>query len=150
MPRHNKIYAGPFTEPTPQVRELPAAASTLPGSLLVINAGKFALAGDTSTGKIFVAQDNYLVGKGVDDAIPADQVLIGMNMLDEQFFNLRFATGVNIALGAAIGPGANGKAALAAAGDQVIGYAEEAYNNTSGSDQLVRVRACAAHRLPAA
>lgn len=150
MARYNKIYAGPFTENTPQVQELPADATTLPGCAVVISSGKFALASATTVGKVFVAQDNYLTGKGVDDAIAADNRVIGMEMLDEQLFNVRVPTATNVTRGAALTTGADGKWVLAAAGRQVYAYAEEAYNNTSGSDQLVRVRAASGYRLPAA
>jgi len=149
MARYNKIYAGPVSENLPQVQEAPAAAAIMPGCLIVRTGGNFALATDTTTGKMFVAQDNYLIGGGVDDAYSPDETTIGMEMLDEQFFYLRFPSGVNVALDAPISTGASGKAAVAAAGDFVIGYAEEAYNNTSGQDQLVRVRAAKGHVLPA-
>jgi len=150
MARYNTIYAGPTTEVRPQVQEAPAAdADILPGNLIVRTGGEFDNAGAATTGRIFVAQDNYLTMKDVDTAYTTGDVVMGMEMLDEQFFNLRFPTGVNVTLDAAIAPGADGKCALAAAGDLVIGYAEEAYNNTSGADQLVRVRAAKMHLLPA-
>lgn len=151
MARYNTVYAGPATEVRPQVQEAPAAdADILPGNLIVRTGGEFDNAGAATTGKIFVAQDNYLTGKGVDDAYAEGETVIGMEMLDEQFFNLRFPTGTNVTLDAAITPGANGKAALASTSDLVIGYAEEAYNNTSGSDQLVRVRAAKGYLTAAA
>lgn len=149
MARYHKIFAGPFTEATPQVQELPADAATLPGCAVVMTAGEFALASATTVGKIFVAQDNYLTMKGVDDAIPAGEVVIGMEMLDEQFFNVRVPTGTNVARGAALTTGAGGKWVLSAAGRQVYAYAEEAYNNNTGADQLVRVRAATGYRQPA-
>lgn len=150
MARYNVIYAGPTTEVRPQVQELPAAASTLPGCAVVINAGTFALAGAATTGKVFLAQDNYLTCKGVDDAYGADETTIGMEMLDEQFFNVRVPTGVNVTRGAALSTVANGKWGLATDGRPVYAYAEEAFNNTTGADQLVRVRAAKGYLLPAA
>lgn len=151
MPRYNKIYAGPFTQPTPQVVERLAAVSLLPGQIVYINASnKFALANATTTGKLYVVQDNYLAMKGVDDPITADNTAIGMELLDDQLFNVRVPTGVNVAMNAALGTDANGKLILATgAGKQVVGFADEAYNNTSGADQLVRIRAAATHRLTA-
>lgn len=151
MARHNKIYAGPFTEATPQVREALANVAILPGSFISLNAqAQFILAAAGGAAKVYVAQDNYLTMKGVDVAYTAGELAIGMEMLDEQFFNVRFPTGVNIALDAPITVGANGKGALAVAGNVVVGYAEEAYNNTSGTDQLVRVRASKGRTVPAA
>lgn len=150
MARYNKIYAGPVTEVTPQVQELPAAASTLPGCLIVAASEEFALAGAATTGKVFVAQDNYFAQLGVDDAWAEGDTMIGMEMLDEQFFNVRVATGNNVVKGAALSPAANGLVALSGEGDKVIAYAEEAYNNTSGTSQLVRVRAAKGYLTAAA
>jgi len=66
-------------------------------------------------------------------------------MLDEQFFNVRVPTGTNVAKGAELTTNATGHFVLTAAGDRIIAIAEEAYNNTTGSDQLVRVRAAKGH-----
>lgn len=151
MARYNKIFAGPFTEATPQVREAPAAAAITPGQLIVLSNGKFTPAGAATTGKVYVAQDNYLVMGGVDDAYAVDDTVIGMELLDEQFFNVRVATATNVAQDAALVPGAAGALVLAAAGaKQVVAFAEEAFNNTSGSAQLVRVRAAKGYLTAAA
>lgn len=151
MARYNKIYAGPATETMPQVRELPAAdANIVPGNLLVINAGEFTRAGATAGGQLWLAQDNYLAMKGPDDAYAKGDVVIGMQMLPQQLFNARVATGNNVTVGAALTTAANGALALAGDEDFVVAHAEEAYNNTSGSAQLVRVRAATGYYTPAA
>lgn len=141
MPRFNKIFAGPVTENTPQVQERLCAAAILPGTALVESGDSFAQAGANSNAKLYVAQDNYLALKGVDDAWLANDRIIGMEMLDEQFFNVRVPTGTNVARGAGLTTNAAGKFVLAATGNRIVAFAEEAYNNTSGADQLVRVRA---------
>ncbi|MBB3144928.1 hypothetical protein FHS21_001329 [Phyllobacterium trifolii] len=140
MARYNKIYAGPFTEATPQVQERICAAAVLPGTALVDSGANFAQAGAASNLRIYIAQDNYLTMKGVDDAWAAGDRVIGMEMLDEQFFNVRVPTATNVARGAALTTNASGKFVLATTGNRIIAFAEEAYNNTSGSDQLVRAR----------
>lgn len=151
MARYNKIFAGPATEVTPQVRELPAAdGNIVPGNLLVINSGEFTRAGASAGGKLWVAQDNYLAMKGTDDAYAEDDVVIGMEMLPGQLFNARVATGNNVAVGSALTTAANGALALAGDEDFVVAHAEEAFNNTSGSAQLVRVRAAVGYYTPAA
>lgn len=151
MARFNKIFAGPVTQVTPQVREAPAATAITPGQLIVLSSGEFTPAGATTVGKVWIAQDNYLAMKGVDDAYAADDVVIGMELLDEQFFNARVATGVNIAaVGTALTPGASGTLAIASTSDLVVAYSEEIYNNTSGVTQLVRVRAATNGHLTAA
>jgi hypothetical protein len=140
MARFNKIYAGPATEATPQVQERICDASVMPGTAVVESGGKFAQAGANANGKVYIVQDNYLALKGVDVAWPAGDRIIGMEMLDEQFFNVRVPTGQNIARGAALTTNASGKFVATATGNRIIAFAEEAYNNTSGSDQLVRAR----------
>lgn len=146
MPRFNKIYAGPVTEPTPQVQEALAAAATLPGLAVTLNgSGQFAIAGAASNAKLFVAQDNYLALKGVDDAWAAGDTMIGMEMLDEQFFNVRVPTGQNITKGATLTTNATGRFVATATGNPIRAIAEETFNNNTGSDQLVRVRAAKGH-----
>lgn len=141
MARYNKIFLGPATEVKPQVQEMIAAASTKPGCLVVVSSGEFALASAATVGKVWIAQDNYLAMKGVDDAWAADSTMIGMELLPNMLYAGRIANGVNIsAVGTPLTPAANGLLAIASTSDKVIGYAEEVYNNTSGSEQLVRFR----------
>lgn len=150
MARFNKIFLGPVSENKPQVREMPAAAATLPGTLVVQSSGEFAAATAGASAQLFIVQENYLTMAGVDTAYAEDDTLIGMVMLPEQIFAARVATGVNVTLDAPLTVGASGKIALATAEDYVFAYADEAYNNTSGSDQLVRIRAATGYLLPAA
>lgn len=142
MARYNKIYLGPVDKPKPQVKELLAGAALKPGRLVVINAGKWALAAATTVGKIWLVQDNYLQLKSVDDDWAADSTAIGIEMEDDSLYAARIATGVNItAVGTALTPGANGTLAIAALSDLVVAYADEVYNNNTGSEQLLKVRA---------
>lgn len=141
MARNHKIFAGPVLEPLPQIRELPADVAILPGCAIVATAGEFALGTATTVGKIFIAAENFIVMKGVDDAYAVGENVLGLEMLDEQLYYVRIPTGVNVPLGAALTVGASGKWALQTTTRPTYAYAEEAYNNTSGADQLVRVRA---------
>ena len=142
MARYNKIFAGPVTQTTPQVTEAPATAAILPGSVLILTDRKFAPAGASATGKVYIAQDNYLTLGGVDEAYAAGDVTIGMEILDQQFFNARVAAGSNLSKGTALSPGADGALVIAAAGSKmVVAFSDETFNNTTGSAQLVRVRA---------
>jgi hypothetical protein len=149
--RYNKIFLGPATEVTPQVRELIADVAILPGRLMVITAGKWALAAATTVGKVWIAQDNYLQLKGVDTAWDDESTVIGMELQTDCLYAARIANGVNItAIGTALTPGATGTLAIAAASDLVVAYAEEVYNNNSGSEQLIRVRPAGLSYLAAA
>lgn len=150
MARYNKIFAGPVQENLPQVQELPAAAAILPGCAVVISGTQYALASATTNGKIRLAQDNYLTFKDTSVAWAVGESVIGMEMLDEEFFNVRVPTGTNVTRDAAMTTGAGGKFILATAGRMVYAYAEEAFNNNTGVDQLVRVRAAKGYVMPAA
>jgi hypothetical protein len=141
MPRYNKIFAGPFTEATPQVQEATCAATLLPGSLVVWSAGVWAAAGAATLGKVFVVQDNYLnPGATVDTPWAIGDRVPALEILDEQLIRVRVATGNNLAKGDALTPAAAGLVAKAATGDKVIGYSEETYNNNTGASQLVTMR----------
>ncbi|MDM9645597.1 hypothetical protein [Rhizobium sp. S163] len=78
--------------------------------------------------------------KGIDDAWLANDRIIGMEVIDERLFNVRVPKGVNVAAGA-LTTSASGQFVLATTDNRIIAFAEEAYNNTSGADQLVRARA---------
>jgi hypothetical protein len=140
MARFNKIFAGPVDEGKPQVQERICTATILPGTALVESGSNFAQAGANSAVKIYIAQDNYLAMKGVDDVWLANDRIIGMEPLDDHLFNVRVPTAVNVTRGAELTTNGTGKFVLATTGQNVRMIAEEAYNNTSGADQLVRAR----------
>lgn len=140
MARFNKIFAGPVDQAKPQVQERICPTAVLPGTALIENGSAFAQAGANAATKIYIAQDNYLALKDVDTAWPAGDRVIGMEPLDELFFNVRVPTGQNIGRGAALTTNAAGKFVLATTGQRAILLAEEAFNNTTGADQVVRAR----------
>lgn len=140
MARFNKIFAGPASENLPQVQERICTTSVLPGTALIESGANFAQAGANAAVKIYIAQDNYLALKDVDTAWPANDRIVGMEPLDEQLFNVRVPTGVNVARGSELAVHSSGKFTLATTGQNVKMIAEEAYNNASGADQLVRAR----------
>lgn len=140
MARFNKIFAGPVTEVLPQVQERILNGAYLPGTALVEAGANFGQAGANSGDKLYILQDNYLAMKGVDDAYLSGDRGPGLELLDEQFFNVRVPTGVNVARGAELTTNATGRFVLATSGQNIAVVAEEAFNNNTGSDQLVRVR----------
>lgn len=139
MARYNVIFAGPETALRPQAKEALATVAITPGRFLTLGASGFALAGAATEGKVYIAQDNYLTMKGTDDDWPSGARAVGLELLDGQFFNARLANGQNVAEDASLSIGANGELVAAGAGDYVVATAKEAYNNTSGSAQLIRV-----------
>lgn len=142
MARYNKIYAGPVTETLPQVVEGPAATALTPGEIVTKTSnGKLTLhAVSGGGGAVLVVQENYLAMKGVDVDIAADDVAIGIVPLDEQLLRVRVATANNVVIGSPLSSNGDGTVSIAATGEEVLFFAEEAYNNTSGSAQLVTVR----------
>ncbi|WP_062233182.1 hypothetical protein [Aureimonas sp. N4] len=141
MPRYNKIFGGPVSETLPQVHEAICDAAVLPGTVVARSGGKFVQAGTSSKGRLFIVQDNYLALKGVDDAWPAGDRIVAMDLLDEQAFRARVPTGTSIVQDAALSVNAAGKLVPATSGTWVVAFASETFNNTTGSDQLVSVRA---------
>tara|TARA_R100000365_G_scaffold3696_1_gene13693 strand:- start:5628 stop:6089 length:462 start_codon:yes stop_codon:yes gene_type:complete len=141
MARYNKIFLGPVQKKLPQVREALASVALLPGRLVVMSSGEFALAGATTVGQVLLVQDNYLASKGVDTEWAADSTAIGIEMQSDELYAARIANGVNItAIGTPLTPAANGTLGIASTSDLVVAYSDEIYNNNSGSEQLLRVR----------
>lgn len=142
MARYNKIFAGPVTENTPQVEELPCNVALTPGQIILASAGKFiAHATAGARGRIRVLQDNYLALEGPDVQVAANDIGCGLIPLDEQLFYVRVATGNNVPKG---GPLVSNGAGLLAngvtSGHQILFWAEEAFNNNTGASQLVLAR----------
>lgn len=141
MARYNKIYLGPVQLPLPQVRELIGDVALTPGVLVVISTGKWALAGASTVGKVWLVQDNYLQLKGVDTAWDDESTVIGMELLPDRIYAGRIANGVNIsAIGTPLTPAANGLLGIASTSDLIIGYSEEVFNNDTGATALIKFR----------
>jgi len=141
MARFNKIVLGPPNKNCPQVREAIASVALKPGRLAVLSSGEFALAGAATVGKVWLIQDNYLAMKTVDDDWDAADTAIGVEMHEDFIYAARIANGVNItAVGTPLTPGANGTLAIASTSDLIVAYADEIYNNDSGSEQLLKIR----------
>jgi len=151
MPRFNKIYLGPAEEVKPQVKELIGDVALLPGRMVVIASGKWALAAATTVGKVWIVQDNYLLMKGVDDNWDDETTVIGMELFPQNLYAARIANGVNItAIGTPLTLGATGTLAIAALSDLIVAYSEEVYNNNTGSEQLLKIRPAGFSYLSAA
>lgn len=150
MARYNVILAGPADENKPQVREAVCPTAVLPGTVLIGNGANFAQAGANTTARVYLAQDNYLALKDVDTAWPAGDRVVGLHLQDDELYNVRVPTGQNLAHDTPLTTSAAGKLVAATTGQRILFYAAEAYNNTSGADQLVRARAANINNLPAA
>src|SRR6478736_6221356 len=131
MARYNRIFAGPTSENTPQVHEATSAVAVKPGRLVVNSAGAFALAGATTKGRMFVVSENHVCLKDVDTDYAIGETIMAYEVLDEQAFRGRLATGQNVsAVDTELSPAANGELKVAATGEFVLAFAGEVYNNT--------------------
>lgn len=142
MSRFNKIFAGPVTAVLPQVVELLANEDILPGKLIVADAAGdgFDIADNASTGRIFVAQENYLAMEGVDTAIASGNTVVGLEMIEGMLFHARLAIAGNVTIGDPLAIDANGDLVAAGAAAIVVATADENFNNTTGATALIRVR----------
>jgi hypothetical protein len=150
MGRYSKIHLGPARKNDPQVFEAEAGAAITPGCLVVLSSGRFVLAGAATVGKVWLAQENYLLQAGVDTAYTAyaaglpevvGDTVLGLELQDDCLYAARIANGVNItAVGTALTPAANGLLGIASTADLIVAYADEIFNNTTGATALIRIR----------
>jgi hypothetical protein len=141
MGRYNKIFAGPVDVIKPQAREHVAAAAITPGQMITVSGGEFAVATAATTGKVYVAQENYIAMEGVDTAYAVGDTVLGLELIPGMIYSARIANAANIALDAPLTLAAAGNLAAAGDDDVVVAFAEEAFNNTTGATALIRVRA---------
>ena len=152
MGRYSKIILGPARRNDPQVTEAQANVAIKPGTFVTFGtagaAARFVLATATSTSRLFLAQENYLMLKGVDEdyrapvgatSTPGDLVM-GLELEDDILYAARLAAGQNVAKGAPLAVGANGNLVAAGASAKVIAFADEALNNTESTAELIRIR----------
>lgn len=149
MARFNKIFRGPVDKVKPQVREAICPTAVLPGTAVVLNGANFAQAGANTPGLFYLVQDNYLALKDVDTAWPAGDRVVALHLQDDELYGIRIPTGQNLAQGDGLTTNASGKFVKATTGQRICFYITEAYNNTSGVDQLVAARV-ANTNIPAA
>lgn len=143
MGRYTKIHLGPARKNDPQVTEaIAGGAGILPGCLVVLSGGQFVLAAATTVGKVWLAQENYLMQRPVDTAYTqTNDTVLGLEMEEDSLYAARIANGVNItARGVALTPGASGTLAIAATSDLVVAYSDEIFNNNTGATALIRIR----------
>ena len=139
----NLIFAGPTTQNVPQVKEKLAGAAFLPGAIITLDATDEFIPHGTAggRGRYYVAQENYLVMKGVDDTYSTGDLAIGMIPLDEQFFYVRVAASQTITEDEALASNGLGLLVSAAtAGNEILFYAEEAVTTGAGETALVLAR----------
>jgi hypothetical protein len=143
MGRYTKIHLGPARKNDPQVTErIAGGTGIVPGCLVVLSSNQFVLAAATTVGKVWLAQENYLMQKTVDQGYTqTTDTVLGLEMQDDCTYAARIANGVNItAVGVALTPAANGLLGIASTSDLIVAYSDEIYNNNTGATQLIRIR----------
>lgn len=120
-------------------REGGAASSTMPGTIGFYSTGdKFTASVDGSESAIlYVANKDYLRCLSVDDAIPANELVVGIHPLPGMFLNVRAAAGT-YSKGQPVSV-ANGRIVAAAGEAAVFAYVEEDLPVTAVAGDLVRV-----------
>lgn len=119
-------------------RESAAAAATLPGTVGFITAGKFtASVAGAEAAILYVADLDYLRCQTVDDAIPANELVVGIHPLPGLFLNVRAAAGT-YTKGQPVAV-ANGQITAVVADAAVFAYVEEDKAVTAVAGDLIRV-----------
>lgn len=151
MARYSRIHLGPARKNDPQVREAEAGGAIAPGTFVVLSSGRFVNAVASTVGKVWLAQENYLAQKGVGAPYAAysagppivrGDTVLGLELQDDTHYAAVIATGTNVsAPGTPLKLAAGGKLAIATPGtDNIVAFSDEAFNNNTGSDQLLRIR----------
>jgi len=135
------IHAGGIF-PNPLLnREGAAAVATAPGTVGYFNAGKFtASVAGAESAMLYVANFDYLRAKGIDDAIPAGENVVGIQPLQGLFLNVPAAAGT-YKKGQAVSV-VNGQITAAVTGENataVFAYVDEDTALTAVAGDLVRV-----------
>lgn len=119
-------------------REGAAAAATKPGTIGFFSAGKFTASVDGNEESIlYVADLDYLRCQMVDDAIPANELVVGIHPMAGMFLNVRAAAGT-YKKGQPLSV-ANGQVKAHATGESIRAFVEEDTAYTVAAGDLLRV-----------
>lgn len=119
-------------------REGAAAAATPPGTVGYFAAGKFTASADGAEDAIlYVADFDYLRCMTVDDSIPVNELVTGIQPMQGLFLNVRAAAGTYTKGQPVVV--ANGRITAAAADAAAFAYVEEDSALTAVAGDLVRV-----------
>ncbi len=142
MARYNKIFRGPVEKDRPYTQEAIANVALPPGSIVTRNAaGAFILhATAAERGAFYVVSEDYLGQNDPDTDVLSGDTAVAYYPYPSYRFAALVATGNNVPLDGPLTSNGAGILRIAVATEEALFYAEEAFNNTSGSNQLIRVR----------
>lgn len=146
MARYNKIFLGPSKKVCAPAREAKSAAAMPAGAVCALTSGAFVPATATTAVegvKLYVMDAGYCSGYTTDDSVPIGDTLIGLHLVPTCSYAALLATGNNVA--AVDTPltmsATGGQLEIGTPGtDHIVAYADEVYNNASGSAQLIAIR----------
>lgn len=119
-------------------REGAAAAETKPGTIGFFDAGKFTASVDgDETEILYVADFDYLRCLTVDDSIPVNELVVGIQPMQGMFLNVRAAAGT-YKKGQPLSV-ANGQVKAFATGESIRAHVEEDTAYTVAAGDLLRV-----------
>lgn len=147
MARKNVIWAGPFNEYQPQTVEGTLSAASLPGTFVRRGASNALTVGASALGAeavYYILAEGYLDGLGQDlDTNVATNTTAEAYQIQERInYNALLANGQNItAVDTPLTVNATGQLQIATVGTHfIVGYANEIFNNSTGSPQLINIR----------
>lgn len=141
MARYNKVYLGPADENVVQTIEGTMASDQAPGAIVIRSGSNLAPHGTAGEGgEVFVLDHDYLGGRNIDQLVESGNTGMAIRPQDSQELAALVATGNDVTAGDPLTSSGSGTLAIAAAGEVVLFYAQESFNNDTGSDALIRVR----------
>ncbi len=145
MARFGKIIAGPARSNDPQAVEGLTATAIKPGSVVFLNAGVLTLHGTAGAGgdtALYIAEEDYIAGGDVDTDISSGETGVGLVIEKDTMYNVLVADTINVdVLDKPLASAGDGTLRIGVVGtDDILFYAKEVFNNTTGSAALVRCR----------
>ena len=147
MARHNRIDLGPASENLPQVEEALASVAIIPGTYVYLDtSGEFApltTALNVAGRQGYIASENFVQGRDVNDTNPADQSMIAQYGLERKRYAALLLAGQNITvLDTPLTISATaGVLEIGTPGtDRIVAYAREVFNNSGATNELIAIR----------
>ena len=147
MARKNSIWAGPFNEYQPQTVEGFVSAASLPGTIVRRGASNALTVGAAPLGaetKYYILNEQYINGTGrdLDTQVATNTTAEAFEIQERINYTALLADGQNItALDTPLTVNTDGTLQAATVGTHhIVAYANEVFNNNTGSAQLINIR----------